>query len=376
MATDKDKKEAKLKAKRERLKVFGTGFGSNEPVIDEKKYTTSLMKALNFYNASYDNKDKRKWFMSYVGKAEADVFNKIESDFEFRSIGTMVRLKQREQYLDRRELDYIKSEIERLRNYVKTVSSLKAAPIEKVKEEKPVVSIQDRIKDAASLHIAEFNGMFDDFFQNDIEPNFAAYLKTNEVSPQVSKLIPDAFISLWNEMQELIEGKDKQLIEGYSHLKKAKIKKICKFIEDLESACAQQVVTAKSARKPRVKKEKPPSVVARSVKFMKDFAEFGLTSVKPEKIIGASEVLVYNTKYKKVQIYRAINGGALGIKGTSIIDYEVASSGSKTLRKPEQIKDFVEMTKRNFATAFKSLTTKEAAVNGRINEECVIVKVF
>jgi hypothetical protein len=369
-------KDEKLKAKREKLKVLGTGFGSFEPVIDKDNYTMSMMSALNYYNANFDNKEKRKWVYAYVGKQNSAAFDSVSSDFEFRSLGTVIRMKLREQYLEQRELDFIDSEIERLRNVANMVSAFVVTPKAKTVDTKPVVSIQDRIKEAASTHIGEFNGMFDDYIQHDIEPDFAGYLKANAVSPQVSKLIPPAFVSFWNELQELITGTDKQLVEGYSFLKKTKVKKLCKFIEDLENACAQQVVAAKSARKPRAKKEKPPSVVARSVKFMKEFTELGLTSVKPEKIIGASEVLVYNTKYKKVQIYRAINGGTLGIKGTTVIGYEVASSGAKTLRKPEQVKDFAAMTKRTFATAFKGLTTKEAAVNGRINEECIIVKVF
>lgn len=373
MATDK--KEAKIKAKRESLKVLGTGFGSDEPVINKDNYMASLMRALNYYNASFDNKDKRKWVYAYVGKKESHVFDTIESDFEFRSIGTMIRLKQREQYLEQKELDYIDSEIERLKTFSKRVSSL---VVEKKKEDKPILSIQDRIKEAANEHIAEFNALFDDFFANDVEPNFAAYLKSNNVSPQVAKLIPPAFVPLWNEMQELLEGKDKQLNEGYDFLKKTKVKKICKLIEEVEAACAQQAVTAKAARKPTVRKikVKPPAVIAKNVKYLKEFAELNLTSLPAEKIVGATEVVLYNTKTKKIQIYRAIDNGTLTVKGSSIIGYEVATSGMKTMRKPEQVKDFTVLTKRSFAQAFKTLTTKESAVNGRVSQDCIILKVF
>lgn len=371
MATDK--KEAKLKAKREALKTLGTGFGSNEPVIDPNRYIPSLLNALNFYNASFDNKDKRKWFLSYVGKANAHKYDHVESDFEFRSVGTIIRLKLREQPLQQKELDFIESEIKRLANYTKSQNSNSVKPA-KVVVKSPVSVVQDRVKEAASSHIAEFNAMFDEYFTNDIEPDFSAYLKANNVTPQVSKLIPASFNSLQEEIEELIEGKDKQLNEGYAHVKKTKAKKILKLIEDLKNACAQQVVAVKSARKPRARKEKPANIVAKNVKYMKSFSEYNITSVLPEKIIGASEVIVYNTKYKKLQVYRST--GMLGIKGTSIINYDVATSGSKTLRKPEQIKDFATMTKRTFASAFKSLTTKESAVNGRINEDCVILKVF
>ena len=52
--------------------IFGTGRGSAEPVINPLDYTGSLMRALNYYNSAFDNKDKRKWFMSYVGKKSTD----------------------------------------------------------------------------------------------------------------------------------------------------------------------------------------------------------------------------------------------------------------------------------------------------------------
>ena len=363
------RREAAAKAEQ----VFGTGRGSTEPTIKPLDYTISMMRALNYYNSAYENKDKRKWFMSYVGK-KSDEFDSL-SDWEFRSVGTLIRLKQRDQPLSDKDLKFIDTKIEELRQKAKgeqKFSALKGAP--KEKEPKPVVSIQDRIAEAASGHIGEINGLIDDFITNDVEIDVAAYLKANDVSPQVSKLIPAAFTKTIDELNEVLEGNDKQLVEGYSNIKKTKLKKLIKSLEAITDACAQQVVSAKAARKPRAKKEKAPAIVAKNVKYMKDFAELNLTSEKPEKIIGASEVWVYNTKYKKIQVYRSL--GTLGIKGTTILNYDVASSGAKTMRKPEQVTGFASMTKRTLAGEFKALKTKESAVNGRINEDCIILKVF
>lgn len=353
--------------------VFGTGKGSTEPTLNPLDYTASLMRALNYYNSAYENKDKRKWFMSYVGKKSTE-FDTL-SDWDFRSVGTVIRLKQREQPLNDKDLQFIEDSIAALRLKAKgeqKVSALKGAP--KEKEAKPVVSIQDRIAEAASGHIGEINGMVDDFITNDTEIDVGSYLKANNVSPQVSKLIPGAFAKTIEELNEVIEGNDKQLVEGYSNIKKVKIKKLIKSLESISDACAQQAVSAKAARKPRAKKEKPASVVAKAVKYMKEFPELKLTSEKPEKIIGSSEVWIYNTKYKKIHVYRSL--GALGIKGTTILNYDVATSGAKTMRKPEQVTGFANMTKRTLAGEFKALKTKESAVNGRINEDCIILKVF
>ena len=355
--------------------IFGTGKGSTEPTIRALSYQIDLMHALNYYNAAYDSKDKRKWTMAYVGKACANEFDSL-SDYHFNSVGTIIRMKMRDVYLEEKELNFIETKIAELRELSAAgglaTSSLKGGA--KVKVDKPVVSIQDRVAEAASTHIGEINGLIDDFIMNGTEVDVGSYLKANNVSPQVSKLIPNAFDKFIQELTEYIEGKDKQLLEGYGYLGKTKAKKLLKSLEAISTACQQQVVTAKAVRKPRARKEKPASVLAAKVKFMKEFTELKLKSELPVKIVGASEVWVYNTKYKKIQVYRSL--GTLSLKGTTILNYDVATSGAKTMRKPELVTGYVGMTKRTLGAEFKNMKTKESAVNGRINTDCVILKIF
>jgi len=333
MATEKltasEKRAAKRRAIAEQAEqFFGTGKGSTEPVINPLDYTNSLVQVLNYYNSAFDNKDKRKWFMSYVGKKTTE-FDKL-SDHEFRSIGTMIRLKQRDQPLDQRELDFIDRQVEILRNRAAGEKIISQFEAQVEKEDKPKVSIQDRVLEAASTHVGEIHGLIDEFILNGKDVDIASYLKANEVSPQVSKHIPEAFSATLKELYEYIDGEDKQLVEGYSNIGKVKAKKLIKILESIPDACAQQAVSAKAARKPRAKKVKPPSVVAKNVKYMKENAEFGIKSVAPEKIIGSTEVWIFNTKYKKLQVYRSTE--TLGIKGTVILNYDVSTSGAKTLQ--------------------------------------------
>jgi hypothetical protein len=356
--------------------VFGTGRGSSEPVINPMDYTISLMRALNYYNSAFDNKDKRKWFMSYVGKKSTE-FDSL-SDWEFRSVGTMIRLKQRDQHLEDREIQFIENSIAELRIMAKEGKTVSALKGEDKVIAKPVVTIQDRIAETASMHIGEINGLFDEFITNDVEVNITAYLKGNQVAPQVSKLIPAAFQKTINELNEAVEGTDKQLVEAYSFMKKTKLKKLIKAYESIADACAQQIVSAKSARKPTVRKikVKPPAVIAKNVKFMREHVELKLKSVAAENIVESKEVWLYNTKTKKLQVYRPVGDGVLTVKGTAIIGYEVATSGAKSMRKPELVASFADMTKRSLATEFKALTTKESAVTGRINADTIILRAF
>lgn len=386
--TKEDKKltagERRAQKRKEQIekgqRLSGTFKGSDEPIVTQENYGSDLLRALNYYNSAYDTKDKRKWTLAYVGKAKAKQLEELP-DFDFHSIGTVIRLKERQQYLAEKEESFIEKRLnelfEKVKNFTAKSSSIK--PAVEDKPAKPVVSVQDRIALKASEVGGEFDGMIDDFITADKDPDFASYLKANEISPQVAKLIPAFYVNTIAELKEAMLGKDKQLVEGYSNFSKVKLRRLIKHYESISDVCAQQAVSAKAAkvRKPRMKKEKPASVVAKNVKYMKEFAELGLTSEKPEKLVGCSEAWIYNTKYKRIQVYRAVGGdGKLTVKGSSIIGYEVASSGQKTMRKPEEVKNFVSMTKRTFDTAFKALKTKESAVNGRINAECVILKVF
>jgi hypothetical protein len=127
---------------------------------------------------------------------------------------------------------------------------------------------------------------------------------------------------------------------------------------------------------PRKRKEKPAGVVVAKMKFKKEDTEYGIKSVIASSIVNSQELWVFNTKYKKLQVYRASDPKGLSVKGTTVIGYDPSNSGSRTLRKPELVSSYQGMGKRPINSAYKALTTKEQAVNGRINEECILLKVF
>jgi hypothetical protein len=108
---------------------------------------------------------------------------------------------------------------------------------------------------------------------------------------------------------------------------------------------------------------------------MKEFADLSLKSCRPEGILDSSELWVYNTKYRKVQVYKA-EFGNLGVKGTTIIGFNVKDSLSYTLRKPEEFFKDVSIGKRALNAAIKKLKTKPSTPNGRINEECILLGAF
>jgi Tol biopolymer transport system component len=144
------------------------------------------------------------------------------------------------------------------------------------------------------------------------------------------------------------------------------------------TACDQVAAEAKIMKKPRAKKIKPAEELVSKLKFCVKDDKLSIVSVPPAQLIGAQNVVVYNVKTRKIGYYISKSSAGFGVKGTSLTEFSDKSS-QKTLRKPaEQIKEYKEQnTQKRVETWFtKSIKTTETALNGRFNEDIIILKVF
>jgi hypothetical protein len=144
------------------------------------------------------------------------------------------------------------------------------------------------------------------------------------------------------------------------------------------SACDQIAAEAKVMKKPRAKKIKPAEDLIKKLKFCIKDDKLGIVSLPPAQIVKAQGVVIYNTKTRKLGYYISTTSDGLGVKGTTLTNF-TAKSEQKTLRKPsEQLKEFKEQnTQKRFETWFsKGVKTTETALNGRFNEDTIILKVF
>jgi hypothetical protein len=348
----------------------------NEPPVTEELYLSQLSHALQWYTNTATEKQLRKFALEYFAKfgkkAEVLAINKA-TDYEIRQLAIISRLDAREQFLSEKHKQFITDTVTALVNKYKVV---KQKEIEVVKPTN-VISIQDRIDEKARELAGQIEGELDDFITNKCSTNFSTknFLLANSVAATIAKRIGDMFVPVLEEIREAIDGEDKQLVEGYSNFTKRELKAYAKFLEEIVSDCQQQVQTAKASRAPRKRKAASPSKVVSKMKYMKEFTELSLKSIKPEDILTSSELWVYNTKYRKVQVYRA-ESGTLSVKGTTILGFNVKDSISMTLRKPEEFFKGLSMGKRALNGAIKKLTTKPTTPNGRINEECVLLGAF
>lgn len=356
------------KATTEDRKEFVSRQRGQDPVLRQKNYTNDLLNYTNYHNKNTDTKVLRKWAIEYqstLDKKSAPLLNKA-SDYELRSIGMLGHAIMRG--------DYVAEEhVTRIHTDIKTLIAKYKEVVEEKKQEQAPVAVP--VVDKSSVHVAEANGAIDEWILKGTPFSMKDYLTANNISGPVAKNIGQSFVRLEAELTEAVEGKDPQLKEAYAYMGKVKLRKFLAFVSQLIVDCQQQVVTAKVQRKPRARKEKPANVLVAKMKFLREYADMSLKSEEPKSIVGAQQVWLYDVEKRKLACYTAEKGKTLTVKGTTILGWDVAESSQKTLRKPEEIVKG-NLAKRTLNANFNGVKTKPQAVNGRTNENVIILKVF
>jgi hypothetical protein len=245
----------------------------------------------------------------------------------------------------------------------------------------PVMSIQDRLREAAARMTEEIDEALDSFSQDPESFDPKAFkvlnlLKGKQAKAAHARVIKGFYERNYLEVVEAAEGKCDQLKEGYSHLSKKQLKKLVDFYHEIVSACDMLTQEAKINKKPRVRKAVPAEKIVAKMKYSKTHEPLKLVSINPATILGSKELWVFNFKTRKLGKYVAAEYQELGVKGTSITGFDENQSVQKTLRKPEeQLKEFKSAGKiqlRKFLDEIKSVDIK---LNGRINEDTILLKI-
>jgi hypothetical protein len=242
-------------------------------------------------------------------------------------------------------------------------------------------SIQERLREAAIRMTEEIEDALEAFSADPeaFEPKafkLLNLLKGKQAKAAHARIIKELYVRQYNELTELQEGKCEQLKEGYSHLSKAQIKKITQFYNEILSACDMLAAEAKVNRAPRKVKTKPAEKIVAKLKFAKTYEPLKLVSISPTDIVGAKELWVFNTKTRKIGRYVATEYSDLSVKGTSIVNFDEAKSVQKTLRKPEeQLKEFKAAGKVQLRKFLEDIKAVDIKLNGRINEETILLKI-
>ncbi len=359
------------------------------------EFSRHFRRSMDYYRLEADSKLFKpaviKWLES-VGGAKKDIaLLKKAKDSRFNStMGAIAACLNRGMPAKRADFNEGRDTAEWLRNaIVKVIEEAKddidpetAKALEAAKPAVYTPSIQERVRDAAMNMTEELEDAYHSF-QTDPE-NFdpkafkiLSLLRGKGVKAAHARIIKDFYARDLAELLELASGKaDEQLKEGYSHRSRKQIKNFIVFLQEIESACKMLMEEAKVNKKPRAKKTVPAEKVVAKLKYKKTDEPLKLVSINPTDILGSKELWVYNTKSRKLGKYVANEYAELGVKGTTITGFNEAQSICKTIRKPEEkLKEFKSAGKVQLRKFLEDINATDTKMNGRINEEIILLKV-
>ncbi len=342
------------------------------PDFNIMDYKMSMVRALNHYSANVDPKEKTKFAFQYW-KTQGKNITPLKNlpDSWFSTIGAVAHMAISD--IPLHEHDLIR--LDNAYNQLVEIANANVVETESVSVvTKKTKSVQDYINDAASEMIGEiFEHSIDTLIKTGDILDVKTSLTSNQVKAPVAKKIAEWAKVKLNEFKTAND--DKELTEAYGG--KRVLNKIIGYMETVIADCGTIAQIAKTTRAPRKRKEKPASVLAAKMKYMREFIEFKLKSITPDKIVGSDQVWLYNTKLRKLFKYQALDGYTLTIKGTTVQNFDPEKSGSKILRKPEiQLNDINTMSKRPISNLFNEIKATMGRATGRVNEDYIIINAF
>jgi len=355
----------KLRYSAEVIKAYG-----NEPILTDidcarSDYESKLGAALNWANYVFDQKDWKRFAIEAAKtyKLAYDGYADIK-EVAFFNVGKLAWVWLGGAKLCEDTIERYKARWDNIAtSYLNAPAAVEMSNVDRQ------ISPGERMKISTENLIASL----DDIMDKETYPDPSQLLRqaaihanvvTNYYKPKLAEL-------------ELI-GKNEQVTEAFHNWPRKRVRLAREWLEKLLAEVGNLKANAKAGRKTRKKKVKTASELVRKVKYMSRDDKLNIVSVSPAEIVGASAVLVYNVKYRKIEVYQAKLGGVLSIKGTKIMDFDDNASYRKTLRKPEQQLKVIRGMSRftQVEREIKSIKATEQKCRGRLSTDCLIIKAY
>jgi len=338
-------------------------FGEEQSFPDgyvPEHYTVELSKLLNWYAGAVDKNHKKKWFGSWAlaaGYSKTDI--NLVPDVYCISLGTLARIKEMNFPLNDQDLARIATGVKEL--------------VDRFHVDIPVTTV----KKVATVNPIDVKlGGVMEIFDNFIDEIVHGVLQVN--LPVVDEIFTKP------QQQELIAHYETELCEVHDALRgkadyheafpwdKTVLNRLVRAYEGIIA----QLTGAVKERAPRRRKVYTPAERVKKLIYQKECTEYKLVSIDPREIVGAMNVLVFNTKNRKLGIYHAADGGGISVKGSTLQGFKF-SSEQKTVRKPnDTIRPFVSAPGKRTLELFNAIRAKGKTMTGRINKDTILLKVF
>lgn len=324
-----------------------------------------LTDVYNWYNYMHEQDQAREWLLEYMKKSTDFVKGDLEAVKRLpkydipTTVGWIARILMNGNKLE--NMNYFNTRTAEL------IARGRMIKEEKETTDKPTVNVHERAAAKIDLLITDIEE------QIDLDESFSVYefLKAREATVQAANAIRDRYAPILEEV--LLD--DPQVKESFGKKLKSQQKFWQTFIDDCDRYAGNKKAT--KVRKPRAKKQKSAVEVIKNLKFQKEYLPLKIVSVNPADIIGAQQLWVYNTKYKKLSRYDALGPAGISVKGTTLTGFDTEKSVTKILRKPDVvIANVLSAGKIALRKIMSDLKTSETEATGRINSDTILLRVI
>lgn len=335
-------------------------------------YCSDISRAMGWYHREKDKKEARQYLRSYLDKDQVKIFDKVPDNKISLTYCWMARmLVNGNTFKD--------SDIEKLNTYIKNILAGRYVSVEptEVVEVVERASVRDYLEDKIKDYIGELEGKLDECISSGEALDLYKDMQARNISNLYCSHIEAWVRRKAGEFVFVYETTDPVIKEAYSNFTKRKITFTIKMLSAWLEAVTRYSQFKRANRKPRVKKAKPPGKQIARLKYMKEDTVLGIKSINPVELVGASQAWIFNTKYKKLAVYRSESRDGLQIKGSSLQNYTPEQCEQKGIRKPQDfLKKVMESGKLALRKILQDVPTKDTPVTGRINEDCLILRVI
>jgi hypothetical protein len=370
-------------AKRKRGPSLDEKYLGPEPIYTSESDFTGLnwTKGVHWYNYFYKQKDymptTHKFCKDVMGwdNKKISVLKRLK-DYRFMKVNKLIKMYYRGWQYPEEQITSIKDFINEQYKV-----ALKEKKVEEAKKADVVIispAERTRMKVMDTIYYDFDSTIVEGWLEGEFKQKFNAFnrFKLHQLKGNAINIFKALVETEYNNIKDAYEKNCDQAVEAYSHFTKGEKSKMLKQLEEVFDELERLRDSFKATRSTKVKRVKASDQQVSKLKYCEENIEAKLTSINPVAIPGKTKLYVYNCKNKKLIEYVTHSTTGFEVSGTSIKNFEKVSRQA-TLRKPDEILPMVlNKTEKQIEKIWETLTTKIDKPTGRINADCILMRVF
>lgn len=364
--------------------------------LEDSSYRIELQRQLNYISVHVSDDELKKFFDKYV---DENSLNKKLKTIDISKVMTTSKLcwmLYHNMILNEYHRELINTNFKKHDNLI--ITTEKKSDEDKVVNIKKtrVSSLKGKLSDKIDYTLLNTLDLVLDHYDYGLNVN-------NLIHPLINRVTLEDCLEVFTGYQNEIATSliDTELKEYYCFGSKVDFNNRLKFIQTVIRILNQHIVQKKkfeitidklpfTRTQVKERKKKKSSIIKITGKKIEAFNygksyQFGSLSIVSEpshKILKASAVLLFNSKYNTVVLLQANTNELLDIKGTTIQNINMEESIGKRVRKPiETVQTIMHNAETLTVSIVKKimdkLTTKPILnISGRSNEDIYILKTF